>query len=174
MSTYRIAVIPGDGIGPEIVAEALKVLDKVGAKFGHTFEYTHRLMGGAAYDAVGTCFPEDTVAVCKEHDAVLLGAVLDQKIASLDLSIQGNSGKGNMVTLKAELKDPEGEPVRGVVPLELTVLDPKGRKTDDSFFTSAVDGKFRHTLRIPLNTPPGKWTAVIRSLADNRSVKKHF
>lgn len=100
--------------------------------------------------------------------------ILDQKIASLDLSIQGNSGKGNMVTLKAELKDPEGEPVRGVVPLELTVLDPKGRKTDESFFTSAVDGKFRHTLRIPLNTPPGKWTAVIRSLADNRSVKKHF
>ncbi len=75
MSTYRIAVIPGDGIGPEIIAEAVKVLDKVGAKFGHTFEYTHRLMGGAAYDAVGTCFPEDTVAVCKEHDAVLLGAV---------------------------------------------------------------------------------------------------
>ena len=75
MSTYRIAVIPGDGIGPEIVAEAIKVLDKVGAKFGHKFEYTYRLMGGAAYDAVGTCFPEDTVAVCKEHDAVLLGAV---------------------------------------------------------------------------------------------------
>ena len=75
MSTYRIAVIPGDGIGPEIVAEAIKVLNKVGDKFGHTFEYTYRLMGGAAYDAVGTCFPEDTVEVCQKHDAVLLGAV---------------------------------------------------------------------------------------------------
>ncbi|MBQ5727937.1 MAG: 3-isopropylmalate dehydrogenase, partial [Mailhella sp.] len=83
MSTYRIAVIPGDGIGPEIVAEAIKVLDKVGAKFGHKFEYTYRLMGGAAYDAVGTCFPEDTVAVCKEHDAVLLGAVGGPKWDSL-------------------------------------------------------------------------------------------
>ena len=100
--------------------------------------------------------------------------LLDQKIASLDLSIQGNSGKGRIVTLKAELKDPEGEPVRGVVPLELTVLDPKGRKTDDSSFTAAVDGKFCYTLKIPLNTPAGKWKAVIRSLADNRSVKKHF
>ena len=75
MGKYRIAVIPGDGIGPEIVTEALKVLDKVGQVFGHSFEYTQRLMGGAAYDAVGTCFPEDTVAVCREHDAVLLGAV---------------------------------------------------------------------------------------------------
>ncbi len=75
MGKYRIAVISGDGIGPEIMAEALKVLDKVGRKFGHSFEYTHRLMGGAAYDTVGTCFPEDTVSACREHDAVLLGAV---------------------------------------------------------------------------------------------------
>ncbi len=75
MATYRIAVIPGDGIGPEIVAEALKVLEKVGAKFGHEFVFTHLLMGGAAYEAVGTCFPDDTVAVCRQNDAVLLGAV---------------------------------------------------------------------------------------------------
>ncbi len=75
MATYRIAVIPGDGIGPEIVTEALKVLEKVGQKFGHEFIFTHLLMGGAAYDAVGTCFPEDTVEICKKNDAVLLGAV---------------------------------------------------------------------------------------------------
>ena len=75
MATYRIAVIPGDGIGPEIVTEALKVLEKVGQKFGHEFIFTHLLMGGAAYDAVGTCFPEDTVEVCRKNDAVLLGAV---------------------------------------------------------------------------------------------------
>ena len=75
MATYHIAVIPGDGIGPEIVTEALKVLEKVGQKFGHEFVFTHLLMGGAAYDAVGTCFPEDTVEICKKNDAVLLGAV---------------------------------------------------------------------------------------------------
>ena len=75
MATYHIAVIPGDGIGPEIVTEALKVLEKVGQKFGHEFVFTHLLMGGAAYDAVGTCFPADTVDVCKKNDAVLLGAV---------------------------------------------------------------------------------------------------
>ncbi len=75
MGNYRIAVIPGDGIGPEIIAEALKVLDKVGRKFGHSFTYTQLLMGGAAYDATGVCFPEETLPVCREHDAVLLGAV---------------------------------------------------------------------------------------------------
>lgn len=75
MGNYRIAVIPGDGIGSEIMAEALKVLDKVGQTFGHSFSYTKLLMGGVAYDTVGTCFPEETVPVCREHDAVLLGAV---------------------------------------------------------------------------------------------------
>ena len=52
MATYRIAVIPGDGIGPEIVTEALKVLEKVGQKFGHEFLFTHLLMGGAAYNSL--------------------------------------------------------------------------------------------------------------------------
>ena len=52
---YNIAVIPGDGIGPEIIAEAIKVLDKVGERFGHKFEYKRVLAGGAAIDAAGTC-----------------------------------------------------------------------------------------------------------------------
>ncbi|HWQ77232.1 MAG TPA: 3-isopropylmalate dehydrogenase [Anaerovoracaceae bacterium] len=72
---YKIALVPGDGIGPDVVAEAVKVLDKVGAKFGHQFQYTTVLAGGAAIDAVGECLPKDTVAVCKSSDAVLLGAV---------------------------------------------------------------------------------------------------
>ncbi len=75
MSNYRIAVIPGDGIGPEIVDEALLVLEKTGKVFGHTFATTKLLMGGAAYDAKGTCFPDDILPVCRENDAVLLGAV---------------------------------------------------------------------------------------------------
>ncbi|MBO5723930.1 MAG: hypothetical protein J6S58_03800, partial [Lentisphaeria bacterium] len=100
--------------------------------------------------------------------------LLDQKIASLHLTAAGNTAKGGKVTLNIILKDPEGNPVRGVVPLELTVLDPRGRKSDDSKYTAATDGKSTHTIRIPLNAPAGKWTATVRSLADNRSVKIRF
>lgn len=72
---YKIAVIPGDGIGPEVVEETLKVLDRIGEKFGHEFKYTKVLAGGCAIDAVGHCLPAETVEVCKASDAVLLGAV---------------------------------------------------------------------------------------------------
>lgn len=72
---YNIAVVEGDGIGPEVVAEAIKVLDKVGGKYGHTFVYQTVLAGGSAIDAVGECLPGETVDICKKSDAVLLGAV---------------------------------------------------------------------------------------------------
>ena len=72
---YNIAVLKGDGIGPDIVDQALKVLDKVGDKYGHSFKYTEALIGGAAIDAVGKSLPDETVQICKESDSVLLGAV---------------------------------------------------------------------------------------------------
>lgn len=72
---YKIALIKGDGIGPEVVGEAVKVMDAIGAKFGHTFEYTDVLMGGCAIDAVGKSYPEGTAEKCRACDAVLLGAV---------------------------------------------------------------------------------------------------
>lgn len=72
---YNIAVIPGDGIGPEVVGETLKVMDKVGEKFGHQFEYTKVLAGGAAIDQTGECLPKETLDICRKSDAVLLGAV---------------------------------------------------------------------------------------------------
>ena len=72
---YKIAVIPGDGIGPEIMNEALKVLDKIGEKYGHSFECTKVLAGGAAIDATGKSLPQETLDVCKASDAVMLGAV---------------------------------------------------------------------------------------------------
>lgn len=72
---YKIAVIPGDGIGPEIMNEALKVLDKIGDKYGHSFECTKVLAGGAAIDATGKSLPQETLDVCKASDAVMLGAV---------------------------------------------------------------------------------------------------
>lgn len=72
---YRIALIRGDGIGPEVVAQAVKVLDMVGDRFGHIFRYTDVLMGGCAIDAVGKSYPDGTAQTCKACDAVLLGAV---------------------------------------------------------------------------------------------------
>ena len=62
---YKIALIRGDGIGPEVVGEAVKVLDKIGEKFGHTFTYTDVLLGGCAIDACGKPFPDDTEEKCK-------------------------------------------------------------------------------------------------------------
>lgn len=75
MTTYNIAVMKGDGIGPEIVDEAIKVLDKVGEKFGHEFVYDEVLIGGAAIDATGECLPQETVDACMASDSVILGAV---------------------------------------------------------------------------------------------------
>lgn len=72
---YKIAVIPGDGIGPEIVDQGLKVLDKVGQIYGHKFEYHMLLAGGCAIDATGEPLPKETIDVCKKSDAVILGAV---------------------------------------------------------------------------------------------------
>ena len=72
---YKIALIKGDGIGPEVVGEAVKVMDAIGEKFGHTFEYTDILMGGCAIDAVGKSYPDGTAEKCRACDAVLLGAV---------------------------------------------------------------------------------------------------
>ena len=72
---YRIALLRGDGIGPEIVDSACRVLDRVGEKFGHTFHYTPYLMGGCAIDATGEPLPKETVEGCLASDSVLLGAV---------------------------------------------------------------------------------------------------
>ena len=73
--TKNIAVIKGDGIGPEIVNEAIKVLNKVGEKYGHTFNYTEVLMGGIAIDETGVPLPQETIDKCLVSDSVLLGAV---------------------------------------------------------------------------------------------------
>ena len=72
---YNVTVIPGDGIGPEIVREAKKVMDKVGAVYGHTFDYTEILMGGCSIDAYGVPLTEEALETARKSDAVLLGAV---------------------------------------------------------------------------------------------------
>ena len=71
----NIALIPGDGIGPDVVAEGVNVLNAVAAKFGHKFNYTNVIAGGAAIDKWGKPLPQDQLDICLKSDAVLLGAV---------------------------------------------------------------------------------------------------
>ena len=72
---YNIALLKGDGIGPEIVDSAVAVLKKIGEKYSHTFNFSEYLMGGCAYDATGNPLPEETVKGCLASDSVILGAV---------------------------------------------------------------------------------------------------
>jgi 3-isopropylmalate dehydrogenase len=77
--TYKIAVLPGDGIGREVVPEAIKVLEAVGKKYGFSFAFREAIVGGAAIDRYGTPLPDESLKIAKDSDAVLLGAVGGQK-----------------------------------------------------------------------------------------------
>ncbi len=83
-----IAVIPGDGIGPDVVSEAVKVLDAVAKKFGHTFTYRNVIAGGCAIDQFGEPLPQNQLDICKSSDAVLLGAVGGPKWDNADPSVR--------------------------------------------------------------------------------------
>jgi 3-isopropylmalate dehydrogenase len=71
----KLAMLPGDGIGPEVVAEARKVMGAVAARYGHSFEFAEGVIGGIALDETGTPLPEETLGLCLKSDAILLGAV---------------------------------------------------------------------------------------------------
>ncbi|MDI6637723.1 MAG: 3-isopropylmalate dehydrogenase [Bacillota bacterium] len=75
MQVFEIALLPGDGVGPEVIREARKVLLAVGKRYSRRFAFTEGLIGGAAIDAAGTPLPEDTLEICRKSGAVLLGAV---------------------------------------------------------------------------------------------------
>lgn len=85
---YKIAVLPGDGIGVEIVPEAVKVLEGIGKKYGHQFGFESALIGGAAIDETGIPLPEETLELCKKSDAVLLGAVGGPKWDTLPVHLR--------------------------------------------------------------------------------------
>lgn len=91
-NTYKIAVLSGDGIGPEVIAEGIKVLNAVGEKYGHKFEYTNGLIGGIAVDKTGCPLPQETIDLCKNSDAVYLGAVGDWKYDTLPPEIRPERG----------------------------------------------------------------------------------
>ena len=92
----NLAVIKGDGIGPEIVTEAMRVLDAVGEKYGHTFSYTQILMGGASIDVHGEPLTEEALEIAKNSDAVLMG------------SIGGNTSTSPWYKLPAQLRPEAG------------------------------------------------------------------
>jgi 3-isopropylmalate dehydrogenase len=75
----KIAILAGDGIGPEIMDQALKVVGAVSEKFGHTLSYEFGLVGAAAIDKTGNPYPEETHALCMDSDAVLFGAIGDPR-----------------------------------------------------------------------------------------------
>ena len=88
----NIAVIKGDGIGIEIIEQALDVLKTIGKKFNHTFTFNHVLMGGCAFDHTGTPLPEETINTCLDSDSVLLGAVGGPKWDSLPANLRPETG----------------------------------------------------------------------------------
>jgi 3-isopropylmalate dehydrogenase len=98
--TKKVLLLPGDGIGPEIVAEAQKVLEVLQKDHGLDIDMTHGLVGGAAYDAEGHPLPEETMRLAKESDAILLGAVGGYKWESLDISVRPEKG---LLGLRSEL-----------------------------------------------------------------------
>ena len=96
----KIAVIRGDGIGAEIVNEAIKVLEKVAEKYSHSFSFSYVLMGGCAIDETGVPLPRETVEICKSSDSVLLGAVGGPKWDKVEPSLRPEKG---LLSLRSEL-----------------------------------------------------------------------
>ena len=92
MSECKIAVIKGDGIGPDIIVEAENILKKIGEKFNHKFIFTDVLMGGVAIDKTGVPLPDETVKVCLNSDAVLLGAIGGEKWDNLPGHLRPEAG----------------------------------------------------------------------------------
>ncbi len=88
----KIAVLPGDGIGKEIVQGAIEVLQTIAERFEHEFSFTYGEIGGSAYDATGVPLPEATISLCKESDAILLGAVGGPKYDTLPVHLRPEQG----------------------------------------------------------------------------------
>ncbi|KPJ95047.1 MAG: 3-isopropylmalate dehydrogenase, partial [Gammaproteobacteria bacterium SG8_11] len=97
----KILVLPGDGIGPEIIAEAVKVLQRLHERFGLDVEIEHALVGGSAYDKHSTPLPAETLEKAKVADAILLGAVGAPQYEHLDISVRPEKG---LLGLRSELK----------------------------------------------------------------------
>jgi 3-isopropylmalate dehydrogenase len=96
----RIALCPGDGIGPEVLDEARKVLDAIALRYDHEVSYTEHLIGGAAIDATGSPLPPATIELCRRARAVLLGAVGGPQWSDPDATVRPEQG---LLGLRREL-----------------------------------------------------------------------
>jgi 3-isopropylmalate dehydrogenase len=92
MKSYKVAVLPGDGIGPEVIRQGIKVLDKVSDVYGFKVEYTYADIGGVAIDKTGEPLPSETLSICKNSDAILMGAVGGDKWDGLPLNKRPEAG----------------------------------------------------------------------------------
>jgi 3-isopropylmalate dehydrogenase len=92
VSSYKIAVLEGDGIGPEVIAEGVKVLKAVGEKYGHTFDMDYQLIGGVSIDNNGEALTKDTIKRCNQADAALMGAVGDPKYDNPQSKVRPEDG----------------------------------------------------------------------------------
>ncbi|TEB13191.1 3-isopropylmalate dehydrogenase [Pelotomaculum propionicicum] len=101
LEMYKIAVLPGDGIGPEISAQAVRVLEAVARRFNRDFYFTSGLVGGAAYDETGSPLPEKTLALCRDSDAILFGAVGGPRWDHLPVNLRPEVG--GILALRKEL-----------------------------------------------------------------------
>ena len=90
---YKIAILPGDGIGPEIINEAEKLLHCLQQDFGFDMELESAAIGGAGFDAVGHPLPEASLALCQQADAILLGSVGGPQYESLDRDLRPERGR---------------------------------------------------------------------------------
>jgi 3-isopropylmalate dehydrogenase len=122
-----IAVLPGDGIGPEVTTEAVRVLEEIGRRGGHEFDFAERLIGGCAIDAHGTALPDATLLACRAADAVLLGAVGGPKWDDPTATVrpeQGLLGLRKALGLYANLRPVSLYPaLRAASPLRADLLD---------------------------------------------------
>ncbi|MDZ7643682.1 MAG: 3-isopropylmalate dehydrogenase [Woeseiaceae bacterium] len=96
-----ITILPGDGIGPEVAGSARRVLEAVADRYGHAFTFSEHLIGGAGIDAIGNPLPPDTVASCRESDAVLLGAVGGPRWSDPNAAVRPEQG---LLGIRAELQ----------------------------------------------------------------------
>jgi len=97
---FNLAVLPGDGIGPDVASQGIKVLQATGKKFGHNFNLRYGLVGGVAIDETGTALPKDTLKMCKGCDAILLGAVGGPKWDDPQAKVRPEDG---LLALRKEL-----------------------------------------------------------------------